>query len=153
MKEENTMNQQERITWSLLFLRVTVFVVMLFWTLDKFVQPEHTSKVFAGFYGLSGLGETAFYLLGAAELLLILAFVTGSWKRISYGLVLLLHGISTLSSYRQYLDPFSNLMFFAAWPMLGACAALYLLRDLDTRWTTSLGKTTLTRFTGRASDA
>lgn len=42
--------------------------------------------------------------------------------------VLLLHGISTLSSYRQYLDPFNNLLFFAAWPMLAACFALYLLR-------------------------
>jgi putative oxidoreductase len=46
-----------------------------------------------------------------------------------------LHGISTLSSYRQYLDPFDNLLFFAAWPMLAACVALFLLRDLDTKWT------------------
>lgn len=29
--------------------------------------------------------------------------------------------------------------FFAAWPMLAACIALYLLRDLDTPW--ALGKT------------
>jgi hypothetical protein len=50
-------------------------------------------------------------------------------------LVFVLHGISTLSSYRQYLDPFDNLLFFAAWPMLAACFALYSLRDLDTRWT------------------
>ena len=27
---------------------------------------------------------------------------------------------------------FDNLLFFAAWPMLAACFALYLLRDLDT---------------------
>jgi putative oxidoreductase len=56
-------------------------------------------------------------------------------KRISYGGVLILHSISTLSSYRQYLDPFNNLLFFAAWPMLAACVALYLLRDVDTKWT------------------
>lgn len=29
----------------------------------------------------------------------------------------------------------SNILFFAAWPMLAACFALYYLRDLDTRWT------------------
>lgn len=133
------MPQQERITWSLLSLRVTVFVVMLFWTLDKFVQPEHAASVFEGFYGLGGLGSTAFYVIGALEMVIILAFVTGSWKRISYGLVLLFHAVSTLSSYRLYLDPFENLLFFAAWPMLAACLTLYLLRDLDTRWTTSLG--------------
>ncbi|MEX1031796.1 MAG: hypothetical protein WDZ30_00405 [Cellvibrionaceae bacterium] len=133
------MTQQDRITWSLLSLRITVFVVMLFWTLDKFVQPEHAANVFEGFYGLGGLGSTVFYIIGALEMVIILAFVSGSWQRISYGLVLLFHAVSTVSSFRQYLDPFNNLLFFAAWPMLGACLALYLLRDLDTRWTTSLG--------------
>jgi putative oxidoreductase len=133
------MNQQERISWSLLLLRLGVFIVMLFWTLDKFVQPGHAAGVFENFYGLGGLGPTVFYIIGALELLLILAFVAGAWKRISYGLVLLLHAVSTLSSYQQYLDPFNNLLFFAAWPMLSACIALYLLRDLDTRWTVKLG--------------
>jgi putative oxidoreductase len=133
------MNQQERITWSLLSLRVTVFIVMLVWTLDKFVQPQHAIGVFEHFYGIGGLGATAFYVIGALELVLILAFLAGAWKRITYGLVLLLHAVSTLSPFGQYLDPFNNLLFFAAWPMLAACLTLYLLRDLDTRWAVSLG--------------
>jgi hypothetical protein len=55
-------------------------------------------------------------------------------KRYTYGLVLVFHGVSTLSSWKQYiLEP--NLLFFAAWPMLAACIALYLLRDLDTLFT------------------
>jgi putative oxidoreductase len=125
----------QRLTCSLLLLRWGVFIVMLFWTLNKFVKPEHSAKVFENFYGLEGLGTVALYSLAGAELALIVAFVLGLWKRITYGLVLILHGISTLSSYSQYLDPFNNLMFFAAWPMLAACAALYLLRDQDRRWT------------------
>src|SRR6266480_2149730 len=50
------------------------------------------------------------------------------------GVVLLLHAVSTFSSFHQYLHPFEgpNLLFFAAWPMLGACFTLYYLRDLDT---------------------
>ncbi len=58
-------------------------------------------------------------------------------RRWTYGLVLLLHGLTTLISYAQYLHPFekSNILFFAAWPMLAACFALYYLRDLDTLWT------------------
>lgn len=131
------MTQEQRISWSLLLLRWGVFIVMLFWTLDKFVQPEHSARVFEGFYGLGGFGNTAFTVIGALELVLILAFVAGLLKRVTYGLVLVLHGISTLSSYSQYLDPFNNLMFFTAWPMLAACVALYWLRDLDTRWTFS----------------
>ena len=57
----------------------------------------------------------------------------GAWKSVTYGAVLLLHAVSTLSSYQQYLHPFegANLLFFAAWPMLAARAALFLLRDVD----------------------
>lgn len=128
---------EKRIQWSLLSLRVGVFIVMLMWTLDKFIQPEHGSKVFENFYGLSGWSETVFIVIGILELLLILAFVAGLWKRLSYGLVLILHAISTFSSFSQYLDPFNNLLFFAAWPMLAACLTLYLLRDLDDKWVLS----------------
>jgi len=137
------MTQAKRIAASLLLLRLGIFVVMLMWTLDKFLQPEHASRVFENFLGISGLGTIGFYLIGALEMLLILAFVTGSWKRISYGLVLLIHGISTFSSYAQYLDPYNNLLFFAAWPMLAACITVYALRDLDTLWVTGWGNKNL----------
>lgn len=118
----------------LLALRLTIFVVMLMWTLDKLIHPEHAGKVFEHFYGLAGVGGAAFTALGVAELLLLVAFVLGVWKRASYGLVLLLHAISTLSSYHQYLNPYdgTNLLFFAAWPMLAAAWGLYLLREEDT---------------------
>lgn len=120
-----------RLQWSLFALRLGVFIVMLMWTLDKFIQPEHSGKVFENFYGLSGWSELGFLIIGVLELLLIFAFVVGLWKRLTYGLVLIFHSVSTLSSFPQYLDPFNHLLFFAAWPMLSACMALYLLRDDD----------------------
>lgn len=136
-----TLNQSQhsRLSWSLFALRSGVFIVMLMWTLDKFVQAEHSAKVFENFYGIGGLGKELFYLLGAAELVLILAFMAGLYKRYTYGVILVLHAVSTFSAFKLYMDPFNNLLFFAAWPMLAACLALYLLRDLDTRFT--LGKT------------
>lgn len=136
-----------RISAALLALRLGVFVVMLMWTLDKFVAPAHAARIFAGFYGISWLDANASFVVGTAELVLILAFVAGIQKRLTYGLVFVLHGISTLSSYRQYLDPFDNLLFFAAWPMLAACFALYSLRDLDTRWTLGARSTPLSQPT------
>jgi putative oxidoreductase len=135
--EDRTMNDRDRIATALVALRIAVFVVMLMWTLDKFVNVKHASGVFEHFYGLRGFGPGIMAAIGVAELLLILAFVLGYQKRITYGAVLILHGVSTLSSYRQYLDPFNNLLFFAAWPMLAACFALYLLRNFDTKWTVS----------------
>lgn len=135
------MNDRDRIATALLTLRLGVFLVMLMWTLDKFVNPAYASRIFTNFYGLGGMASGALALVGGLELLLILAFVLGYRKRWTYGAVFVLHAISTVSSYRQYLDPFNNLLFFAAWPMLAACYALYRLRDLDTRWTLGGGTT------------
>ena len=98
------------------------------------MNVSHAARVFENFYGIDRLGRGVMALLGIAELLLILAFVAGYQKRMSYGGVLILHAISTVSSYRQYLGPFNNLLFFTAWTMLATCVALYLLRDFDTRW-------------------
>lgn len=124
----------KQLPFALLLLRLGIFSVFLFWTLDKLVNPEHAARVFAVFFGLPGLGENIFYLIGAAQLVLVLAFVAGVLKTWTYGAILLLHGVSTLASFGKYLQPFDNLLFFAAWPMLAACVALFLLRDYDT-WT------------------
>lgn len=131
------MNTDNRIQTTLFLLRLGVFIVMLVWTLDKFINPEHSAKVFEHFYFLSGISTQVLQIIGGLELLIILAFVAGYKKTLSYGFVLALHAISTLSSYQIYLAPFDNmnLLFFAAWPMLAACFALFYLRDLDTRFT------------------
>lgn len=115
---------------SLLALRVTVALVLTVWALDKLVNPDHAAGIFSNFYGLN-VGSTALYVIGAVQLAIIAALVAGAFKAVSYGLVLLMHAGSTLSSWRQYLEPFDNLLFFAAWPMLAACLALFLLRDRD----------------------
>ncbi len=127
----NDLADRRRIEISLLALRAGVLIVMLMWTLDKLIHPDHAAAVFENFYGLSGLGSGLMTAIGIAELILLALFAAGVWKRLTYGLVFLFHGISTLSSYQQYLEPFDNLLFFAAWPMLAACLALYLLRDQD----------------------
>lgn len=131
------MNQENRLPQLLLLLRLSVFVVMFVWTIDKFVEPQHASRIMAEFYSIGGIGSAVIYTLAALELVVLLAFLNGFAKRWSYGLVLLLHAVSTLSSYKKYLAPFQppNLLFFAAIPMLAACVALYCLRDADVLWT------------------
>ncbi len=129
------MDERRRIAEVLLALRLSVLLVMLVWTLDKFVNPDHAAGVYANFYSVRGLGPSMMYAIGGVELLVLAGFAVGFRKRLTYGAVLVLHAVSTLSSYRQYLAPFQNLLFFAAWPMLAACFALYRLRELDTAWT------------------
>ncbi|OGB93992.1 MAG: hypothetical protein A2Z31_10595 [candidate division NC10 bacterium RBG_16_65_8] len=72
------MQTDRRISLVLFLTRLSVFLVILLWTVDKFLV------------------------------------------------------VSTLSTAKFFLAPFSNLLYFAGWPMLAACVALYSLRDLDT---------------------
>lgn len=131
------MKPEDRLPLALLMLRLGVFIVFLIWTIDKLMRPDHAASVFERYYLVSGLSEGAAYLIGGLELVLIAGFVAGVLKRYTYGAVLVLHAVSTLASFGKYLSPFeaSNLLFFAAWPMLAACFALFYLRDADTLWT------------------
>ncbi len=126
---------QNRIEWSLFSLRLGTFIVMIMWTLDKFFNPGHSAKIFEHFYGISGSTDTVAYIIGTLQLILMLAFLVGIKKRLTYGIIFVMHGLTTLSSYNQYIDGFNNLLFFAAWPMWATCFALYLLRDLDVKYT------------------
>ena len=128
------MSQQNRLQWALFLLRAGIFIVMFVWALDKFLTPEHAAHVYKTFYFIDDLGPLIMLAIGAIEMLIILAFLGGVWKRYTYGIVMLLHGVSTFSSWEFYTLKI-NLLFFAAWPMLAACIALYLLRDSDVKFT------------------
>ncbi|MEM7554793.1 MAG: hypothetical protein AAF378_11955 [Cyanobacteria bacterium P01_A01_bin.84] len=128
------MESERNLQKALFLLRLSVFLVMFMWTIDKFLNPAHAAAVFAKFYLIAGLNNNLFYIIGGIQLVIIISFLIGFKKRISYGLVFVMHAISTLSAYQKYLNPFEspNLLFFAAIPMLAACFTLYSLRRQDT---------------------
>ncbi len=126
---------QKTVEFSLLLLRVSVFIVMAMWSLDKLLVPDHAAAVFENFYFITGIGASTLLVIGLAQLAIEVAFVLGLWKFWTYGFVLVTHAISTLSTWKQYLDPFNNMLFLAAIPMLAACIALFLLRDQDRMFT------------------
>lgn len=125
-------DQKNRMRTALFLLRVSVFIVMAMWSLDKMIAPDHAAGIFGNFYGIGGMTAGMLLVIALVQLVLEVAFLLGVWRLWTYGYVMVAHGISTLSSWRQYLDPFDNLLFFAAIPMLAACITLFLLRDEDT---------------------
>ena len=135
------MQLQKNLSISLLTLRLGIFLVFFMWGLDKIIATEHAVNVFSGFYGIN-LSPSVMIALGLLQMVFLFAFLLGLWRNKTYLAILVLHLVSTLSSFAKYLDPMNNLLFFAAWPMLAACLALYLLRDYDT---ISLGNTTKTQ--------
>ncbi|MGR2701308.1 hypothetical protein [Vibrio campbellii] len=130
MKQTLHPKVQQQLGIALLSLRLSIALVFIMWALDKVLVPEHAMKVFSGFYGLD-ISSSFSVALGIAQLVFIGVFLAGLWKNLTYLAILVLHAGSTFSSFAKYLDPFNNLLFFAAWPMLAACFALYLLREHD----------------------
>jgi len=133
------MKKPTPLSLSLFLMRVSIFLVMLIWTLDKLINPKHAAGVFAHFYKLPDLTPTHLTVIGIIELLVIIAFVLGIKKKWTYGAVLIAHTLSTLSSYKLYLNPFDspNMLFWTAFPMLAGCVLLFLLREEDTYFTVS----------------
>lgn len=127
-------NVLRRLQISLLALRVTISWFLLQWAVEKIVTPGVTSKIFAGFYKLP-LDVSVAPIIGVIQAIVVLAFLVGFMRTQSYALVALMHGVSTLSTWRSLIMPFaegSNHLFTTAVPVLAACAVLFYLRDQDT---------------------
>ena len=123
-----------KVGTALAIVRFSLGIFFLIWGLDKIFHPESTVKIFSHFYLLDIDVSTA-RAIGIVEGLWALALTAGLWKTWTYGLAVVLHGISTLSTWEQLLYPFGkNHLFAAAIPVLGACVLLFMLRDRDTRW-------------------
>ncbi len=118
---------------ALLLIRASVVLMLAPWVADKFLNPGHAISVFQGFYGLGGVAEAAVLAIGVFQFALLLCFAVGLLRFWSYGLVMVMHAGSTFASWKQYIAPLDgpNLLFFAAWPVLAALVALFLLREHD----------------------
>jgi len=128
------MTKDTRLEASLLLMRFTIAAFLLVWALDKVIAPEHAKAVFAHFYYLSDWSPPVLKVLGLVQIGIIAAFAAGFARLWTYGAVLLMHTASTASTYPHLVKPWaegSQLLFWAAVPVLAALVALFLLRDRD----------------------
>ncbi|MCZ2723571.1 hypothetical protein O1D97_18635 [Marinomonas sp. 15G1-11] len=125
---------QEKLSWVLFGIRASVFLVLIMWTLDKLINPGHTAAVFKTFYAISDIGPSLILAMGIVQAAIVISFLIGFQKRWMTLIILVLHLGSTLAPMARYFDPFANLLFFAAWPILAAIVGLYVLRDFDTKF-------------------
>ena len=126
------MKDERKLQISLAIIRLSLVLFFLVWSIGKLIVPELTQKVFATFY-FSEISPTASVGIGALQTVIVLIFLAGQFKTLSYGGVLGMHTVSVLSTYRQLLNPYQppNPLFWAGVPVLGALIALFLLRDRD----------------------
>ncbi len=118
---------------SLLLLRLSLGAFFLVWSIDKIVDPGHAQAVFERFYMAPISGDIALGL-GVAQTLLVLVFIVGVLKTLTYGALLLMHAVSTLSTWKHLIAPYApdtSMLFWAAVPVLFALVALFVLRRRD----------------------
>ena len=128
--------QDTELEVALAVIRLSTAAFLSVWALDKLLGPAAALQTFSKYY-LPLSDATIIRVLGGLQLALILAFAAGIAKTVTYGAVLAMHAVSTVASWPRYLEPFArpNILFFAAFPVLGALIALFMLRDRDRLWT------------------
>ena len=133
------MTDEKKLQWGLFSLRIGIAVVFLAWTIDKIVNYSHNSGMIKHYYFVE-VSQPILLAIGIAELVLILLFIAGKFKNVTYALILVFHLVTTIASAKRLLPPYviHQLLYFGSIPMLAACICLYLNRESDTLFT--LGK-------------
>ncbi len=127
------MSETKFLKPALLLTRVFIFLFLLPWQILRFTSPDSAAGIAKGFYKFS-LSPTVGTIIGVLWMLLLVAFVTGFKKTWSYGLVLALHAVGTLTTIAKLLPPYEGYdrLFLAAIPTVGAMLLLWVLRKEDT---------------------
>jgi putative oxidoreductase len=127
----------DKLKQPLLFLRVSLFFVLLLGTLIKLVKPAGLVYVVSYSSLIPGLSGSVLMILGFVELLILFGFLLGFHKKITYGLVLVMNILSVLSVlhiFLSILNPAFFVLFFLM-PVLAGSYLLFVLRDYDVLYT------------------
>jgi len=126
------MELKRKLGIALLLIRISAGAFFLVWSLEKIFHPEKIQNVFSKFYFLE-ISPAISITIGIVQTLIILLFMVGIFKVWTYGIILGMHALTTLSTYKQLFNPYqaSNHLFWAAVPALAALIALFILRKED----------------------
>jgi len=117
-----------------LFLtRLSIFYFMLPWQLMRFTKPESVIGIAKTHYKFT-MPESLPMITGVLMMVLLIAFVVGFKKKITYLLVFILHAIGTLMTLPKLIIGLESfyILFLAAIPAAAAMFLLWKLRDEDT---------------------
>ena len=133
---DNVINEERNTKIALLFIRLSVAAVFLAWTSNKIFFAERSVTMMSNYYFFP-FTPNILLILGILEIGLVLVFLSGKFRNWTYAIILIGHTASTLVSSPRFFPPyeFHALLYLGAFSMLGACIALYLMRDQDTLFT------------------
>jgi hypothetical protein len=142
-----------KIRFPLFTCRLSIFLVYLAWTWDKLFNAAHGASIMNRHYSLDFVTAPMVFGLGFLELVFILVFLLGFYKRIVRGLIIIFCVISTfgpkvVDAYIRFFDPaqteldsisqlFHPQFLLPAFCMLICSIVIYVMRDYDTLYSFS----------------
>lgn len=123
----------QNIKLPLFLTRLSIFYFLLPWQLMRFTKPDAVVGIAKKHYKFT-LPESASLITGVLMMILLVAFLVGIKKRVTYGLVFVFHALGTLMTLPKLIIGLESfyILFLAAIPTTFAMLLLYCLRDEDT---------------------
>lgn len=134
MEEEvDPVMYDKRISISLLIMRLSIAAFFGVWSSLKFYRPEWFENVFQNSYGLEFVTSHMATLVGVIQMVIVLSFVLGFQRGLSYAVMALMQAAGVLASIPNLMNftQYPNNLMWAAVPALGAAIALFVLREYD----------------------
>jgi len=133
------MPDQRRLEIALLILRLSIGAFLVAWTSLKFFRPEWMVNIFHNAYGQEWVTQDMAFFVGSVQALLVLAFLVGFCRTITYGLVTIMHATGVIGSIPGLINftKYPNNLMWAAVAALGALVALFILRNWDNLFSVS----------------
>lgn len=123
--------------WSLLFLRLTLGALLVWWGLDKLVNVEHGVQVAQHFYFGVGTSRPFLQAFGVFETALGLLIMLGWGRRWTHPLLLLITAVTMVGVWRSVIDPWgwvfegANALFYPSAIIFSGAWVLWAFRDAD----------------------
>jgi uncharacterized membrane protein YphA (DoxX/SURF4 family) len=122
---------------SLLLLRVSMGLLMVWWGVDKLRDVEHGMEVSAGFYAGLFSSRTLLQGFGVLQIALGALVVLGVARRVAYPALVLVTATTAAGVWRSIVDPWglwlegSMVLFYPSIIILAAALVLWTTRDDD----------------------
>lgn len=133
------MPDKRKLELALLILRVSIGAFLAVWASLKFLRPEWMVHVFRNSYGQAWVTQDLAFVVGTLQALIVLAFLIGFARTITYGFVTLMHATGVIASIPSLMNftKFPSNLLWTSVATLGALIALFILRDWDNLFSVS----------------
>ena len=115
---------------SLLLLRISIGLLILWWGVDKVINTGHGTKVAEHFYFGILSGASTIKILGLLQVVIGALMILGLFRKYIYPAVLAITVVTAIAVWKSIIDPWglilegSNVLFF---PSLITAAAAWVL--------------------------